>query len=113
MKDGMSPAETWAGDGKRHLDVAQGPRATPPEAARITLDDLLARDDLPPDVRAWLEQAAAARARDGTHDWARAHNPPGFVHDEGCWDKAKSAAGHAGADDVYAFATWWYQENCA
>jgi hypothetical protein len=101
------PFEAWADDGKRHLPVAQEPaRELPPDAAKITIADLLARDDLPPEVRAWLEQAAEDR------DWARANNPPGFVTDEGCWEKAKRAAGHAGADDVYAFATWFYMENC-
>lgn len=40
-------------------------------------------------------------------------DPPGFVTDEGCWEKAKSAAAKAGASDPYAFANYWYQENCA
>lgn len=79
----------------------------PREALSLTLADLLKRGDLPPDVRAWVERAARDR------DWARANNPPGFVSDEGCWEKAKRAAGEAGADDVYAFATYWYGENCS
>jgi hypothetical protein len=32
---------------------------------------------------------------------------PGKV-DEGLWAKAKRAAEHAGADNKYAFTTWWY-----
>lgn len=107
MHEGMTGAEAWAGDGKRHLPVAEDEPDVPPEALSLTLADLLAHDDLPPEVREWIEQAAADR------DWARANNPPSFVTDEACWSKAKRAAGHAGADDVYAFATWFYLENCA
>lgn len=35
---------------------------------------------------------------------------PGKV-DEGLWEKAKRAAEHAGADNKYAFATWWYEKE--
>lgn len=39
-------------------------------------------------------------------------NPPAFVTDEGCWDRAVRAAEHANATDKYAFANWWYQRYC-
>lgn len=104
--NGDSPFGDWADD-KLHLDVMQEERPpVPDEILDLTLRDLLANYDLPPEVREWVEQAA-----EDVH-WARANNPPGFVTDEACWDKAKRAAGHAGASDVYAFATWWYMENC-
>lgn len=39
---------------------------------------------------------------------------PGFVHgaaDEELWDKAKRAAKHAGADNQYAFANWFFHKQ--
>lgn len=81
--------------------------AIPPGAEAVTVEQLLADPDLPPAVREWLETYAAQGEA-----FAVANNPPGFVTDEGCWEKAKSAAAHAGASDMYAFATWWYQEHC-
>lgn len=39
-------------------------------------------------------------------------NPPAFVEDQDCWDRAVRAAEHAGATDRYAFANWWYQRYC-
>lgn len=72
----------------------------------ITLADLLARDDLPPGVRMWLQMAA-----ENGPGWAKANNPPNWVADEGCWEKAKRAADHAEASDPYAFATWWYIDH--
>lgn len=35
-------------------------------------------------------------------------NPPNWVANEALWKKAKSAARKSGADDIYAFAVWWY-----
>ena len=67
----------------------------------ITVAELLRRDDLPDAVREWLERVVSGEFE----------NPPQWVGDEGCWEKAKRAAGHANADDMYAFATWWYIEH--
>lgn len=39
-------------------------------------------------------------------------NPPAFVTDEACWDRAERAAEHANATDKYAFANWWYHRYC-
>lgn len=79
----------------------------PPGAENITVADLLARDDLPPDVREWLEMYAAQGEA-----FAMANNPPQWVTDEGCWERAKRAAEHASASDFYAFSSWWYLEYC-
>lgn len=81
------------------VTLAREPRAN------ITIDDVLLDPNLPADVRAWLEQARDPQ-------WAKDHNPPGFVTSEACWERAKRAAQAAGASDMYAFATWWYQKNC-
>lgn len=76
-------------------------------AGAITVDSLLADKSLPEAVRVWLE----AYKTNG-QEWAKANNPPGFVTNEGCWEKAKRAATASGASDFYAFAVWWYQEHC-
>lgn len=79
----------------------------PPGAEAITVQDMLDRDDLPPDVRAWLEEFAQRGP-----EWAVAHNPPSWVKDEALWEKAKRAAEHATGDATnYAFVTWWYLEH--
>ena len=79
----------------------------PPGAEAITLEDLLARDDLPPAVREWLEQVSARGP-----EWAVANNPPSWVADEACWEKAKRAAEHATGDPTnYAFVTWFYIDH--
>lgn len=75
--------------------------------AGVTIADVLQMPDLTPEQRQWLENYATRG-----EPWAILNNPPGFVTNEGCWDKAKKAADHAGAMDRYAFATWWYKENC-
>lgn len=46
-----------------------------------------------------------------TYDPERDGNPPSFVDDEALWEKAKHAAEESGADDIYAFANWWYHEH--
>lgn len=78
----------------------------PPGAEAITVADLLARDDLPPLVREWLELYAAQG-----EPFAMANNPPAWVADEACWEKAKRASDHAGASDPWAFAAWWYLDH--
>lgn len=75
--------------------------------AGITVDELLENPDLLPEQREWLESY-----REGGTEWAEANNPPGFVTNEACWEKAKRAAEHAGSDDIYAFANWFYNEHC-
>jgi len=79
----------------------------PPGADAVTIADLLQREDLPPAVREWLEMYAQHGP-----EWAVAHNPPSWVADEACWEKAKRAAEHATGDPAnYAFVTWWYLDH--
>lgn len=79
----------------------------PPGVEDVTVDELLADPDLPPEMRAWLE-----RYRVEGIAFAEAENPPAFATNAGCWDKAKRAAGHAGASDLYAFSNWFYHQHC-
>lgn len=78
----------------------------PPGMESITVDDLL-NMDIPLEMRDWL-----LAYREGGPEWAEANNPPGFVDDEACWEKAKRAADHAGSGDFYAFVNWWYHNYC-
>jgi hypothetical protein len=86
----------------RHLPVEN--RKLGAVSKSITTEEILRDPDFPEAAKAWLR---AARK-----DPRNIHNPPNFVTNEGCWEKAKRAAAHADADDVYAFATYWYQQNC-
>lgn len=78
----------------------------PPEVRQITPQQLIDRPETSDAAREWLRLYAA------DPNFAPANNPPGFITNEGCWERAKRAADHAGASDPWAFATWWYQEHC-
>jgi len=79
----------------------------PVGADAITLEDLLQRPDLPPEVREWLEEYAQRGP-----EWAVAHNPPSWVADKDSWEKAKRAAEHVTGDPTnYAFVVWWYLDH--
>jgi hypothetical protein len=81
------------------LSSSQGPRGV----VDVTAQGLIDSGELPPIVTDWLQLEDNEKA---------ANNPPGFVTNEACWNKAKRAASHAGASDFWAFATWWYLEHC-
>lgn len=105
----MDDLKAWA---DHEMDRPVASAAAPPADAApeqpplsITVDELLAFEDLSPEQRAWLEQYRA-----NGPEWAAANNPPAFATDEACWADAESAA--AEADDFYAFANWWYHEHC-
>lgn len=106
--------DSWAArqagaEPRRRLPVVQGSGASRSRATRqVTIADALADPGVPKEARGWLAHARS------DPEWAVAHNPPSFVKGkEACWDKAKKAARDAGADDLYAFANYWFQENCA
>lgn len=84
----------------------------PPGMESITVEELLNMVDviatMPPEQVEWLKEYLAQGL-----EWAEANNPPAFAKGaEACWDKAKRAADHAGAGDIYAFANWWFHEHC-
>lgn len=114
MSDKQYPADknkSIVMDGKTLKNWADGSKRQSDSKSKKSSESSVPKDGhLEHDLQTFNRVRDALKWRE-TYDPDRDGNPPGFVTDEGLWDKAKDAAEQAGADDVYAFANWWYHEH--